>query len=419
MTNNNPLLNAREQIKKACDILGYSEEVYNSLKEPQRFFELNIPVKMDNGSVKYFTGFRSQHNDALGPTKGGLRFHPLVTRDEVKALSIWMTFKCAVANLPYGGGKGGIIVDPKDLSKTELENLSRGFVRGIYKYLGEKQDVPAPDVNTNGQIMSWMIDEYNILSGEQGIGTFTGKPVELGGSLGRTAATGHGVAYSAKLALEKLGIDITKSTAAVQGFGNVGSYAVKTLIEYGAKVVAATERDDNGEQYAVYRETGLSYEELQNCKNNKVRFHTLPETKRLSLEEFWALDVDVLCPSALENSIDEREAELIKAKVISEGANGPATILGDKILNEKGIVTVPDILANSGGVTVSYFEWVQNLQGYYWSEEEVVERQDKIMYQSFNEIWDVKERFNISFREAAYVYSIEKIVHNMKLKGRL
>lgn len=419
MTSNNPLFNAREQIKKACDILGYNEDVYNSLKEPQRFFELNIPVKMDNGSVKYFTGFRSQHNDAIGPTKGGLRFHPLVTRDEVKALSIWMTFKCAVANLPYGGGKGGIIVDPKDLSQTELENLSRGFVRGIYKYLGEKQDIPAPDVNTNGKIMSWMIDEYNILSGEQGIGTFTGKPIELGGSLGRTAATGHGVAYSAKLALEKLGKDIKNSTAIVQGFGNVGSYAVKTLIEYGAKVVAATERDDNGEQYAVYRESGLSYEELQNCKDNKVRFHTLENTQKLTLDEFWALDVDILCPSALENSIDEKEAKLIKAKVISEGANGPVTLLGDKILEEKNIITIPDILANSGGVTVSYFEWVQNLQGYYWSEEEVVERQDKIMEKAFNDIWEVKERFNISFREAAYVYSIEKIVYNMKLKGRL
>lgn len=417
--NNNPLVNAREQIKKACDILGYGEEVYESLKEPQRFFELNIPVKMDNGKVKYFTGFRSQHNDALGATKGGLRFHPLVTRDEVKALSIWMTFKCAVANLPYGGGKGGIIVDPKELSKRELENLSRGFVRGIYKYLGEKQDIPAPDVNTNGEIMSWMIDEYNILSGEQGIGTFTGKPIEIGGSLGRKAATGHGVAYSAKLAIDKLGLANSSIKSAVQGFGNVGSYAVKTLIEYGISVVAVTERDDAGVQYAVYREQGFTYEELQNCKDEKIRFYKLANTKRLTMEEFWSLDVDILCPSALENSIDEKEAKLIKAKIISEGANGPLTLSGDKILNEKGVVVIPDILANSGGVTVSYFEWVQNLQGYYWSEEEVVSRQDKIMDKAFKDIWEVKEKFSISFREAAYVYSIEKIVKNMKLKGRI
>lgn len=417
--NNNPLVNAREQIKKACNILGYDEEVYESLKEPQRFFELNIPVKMDNGKVKYFTGFRSQHNDAIGPTKGGLRFHPLVTRDEVKALSIWMTFKCAVANLPYGGGKGGIIVDPKELSKRELENLSRGFVRGIYKYLGEKQDIPAPDVNTNGEIMSWMIDEYNILSGEQGIGTFTGKPIEMGGSLGRTAATGHGVAYSAKLALDKLGLSNFNVKSAIQGFGNVGSYAVKTLIEYGITVVAVTERDDDGVQYAVYREQGFTYDELQNCKNTKTRFYKLENTKRLTMDEFWALDVEILCPSALENSIDEKEAKLIKAKIISEGANGPLTLEGDKILNEKGVVVIPDILANSGGVTVSYFEWVQNLQGYYLSEEEVVYRQDKIMDKAFKDIWEVKERFGISFREAAYVYSIEKIVKNMKLKGRI
>ncbi|MBF0713694.1 Glu/Leu/Phe/Val dehydrogenase [Gemella sp. GH3] len=417
--NNNPLINAREQIKKACNILGYGDDVYQALKEPKRFIELNLPVKMDDGSTKYFTAFRSQHNDALGPTKGGLRFHPLVTRDEVKALSIWMTFKCAVANLPYGGGKGGIIVDPKDLSKTELENLSRSFVRGIYKYIGEKQDIPAPDVNTNGKIMSWMIDEYNVLTGEHALGTFTGKPIELGGSLGRTAATGHGVAFSAKLALEKLGKDIKDTTSAVQGFGNVGSYAVKTLIEYGAKVVAVTERDDNGVQYAVYREEGLTYEELKHCKDNKIRFQKLENTKRLTLEEFWALEVDVLCPSALENSIDAKEAKIIKAKIISEGANGPITLEGDKILNEKGIITVPDILANSGGVTVSYFEWVQNLQGYYWSEDEVVTRQDKIMKISFEDIWKVKDRFNVSFREAAYIYSIEKIVNNMKLKGQI
>lgn len=417
--NNNPLANAREQIKKACNILGYNEDVYQALKEPQRFIELNLPVKMDDGSTKYFTAYRSQHNDSLGPTKGGLRFHPLVTRDEVKALSIWMTFKCAVANLPYGGGKGGIIVEPSNLSETELENLSRSFVRGIYKYIGEKQDIPAPDVNTNGKIMSWMIDEYNILTGEQALGTFTGKPIELGGSLGRTAATGHGVAFSAKLALTKLNKDVANTTAAVQGFGNVGSHAVKTLIEYGAKVVAVTERDDNGIQYAVYREEGLTYEELKNCKSNKIRFHSLPNTQRLTLEEFWALDVDVLCPSALENSIDSEEAKIIKAKIISEGANGPVTLEGDKILNDKGIITIPDILANSGGVTVSYFEWVQNLQGYYWSEEEVVTRQDKIMKTAFEDIWEVKERFNVSFREAAYIYSIEKIVNNMKLKGKI
>lgn len=417
--NNNPLVNAREQIKGACEVLGYKEEVYESLKDPQRFIEISIPVRMDNGEVKYFKGFRSQHNDAIGPTKGGLRFHPLVTADEVKALSIWMTFKCAVANLPYGGGKGGIIVDPKDLSKGELERLSRGYIRGLYKYLGEKQDVPAPDVNTNGQIMSWMIDEYNVLTGEQGIGTLTGKPLELGGSLGRTQATGYGVALAAKLALEKLGKSTEGAKFAVQGFGNVGSYTVDTAVKFGATVVAVTERDDDGVQYAVYREEGLSYAELQECKDKRVRFHTLPNTKRLTLDEFWALDVDVVCPCALENAIDEKEANLIKATVVSEGANGPATLAGDKTLQERGVVVIPDILANSGGVTVSYFEWVQNLQGYYWTEEEVVEKQARVMTKAFNDIWEVKERFAIPMRKAAYVNSIEKIVKNMKLKGKL
>ena len=394
--NNNPLVNAREQIKGACEVLGYKEEVYESLKDPQRFIEISIPVRMDNGEVKYFKGFRSQHNDAIGPTKGGLRFHPLVTADEVKALSIWMTFKCAVANLPYGGGKGGIIVDPKDLSKGELERLSRGYIRGLYKYLGEKQDVPAPDVNTNGQIMSWMIDEFNVLTGEQGIGTLTGK-----------------------LALEKLGKSTEGAKFAVQGFGNVGSYTVDTAVKFGATVVAVTERDDDGVQYAVYREEGLSYAELQECKDNRVRFHTLPNTKRLTLDEFWALDVDVVCPCALENAIEEKEANLIRAAVVSEGANGPATLAGDKTLQERGVVVIPDILANSGGVTVSYFEWVQNLQGYYWTEEEVVEKQARVMTKAFNDIWEVKERFAIPMRKAAYVNSIEKIVKNMKLKGKL
>ena len=395
--NNNPLVNAREQIKGACEVLGYKEEVYESLKDPQRFIEISIPVRMDNGEVKYFKGFRSQHNDAIGPTKGGLRFHPLVTADEVKALSIWMTFKCAVANLPYGGGKGGIIVDPKDLSKGELERLSRGYIRGLYKYLGEKQDVPAPDVNTNGQIMSWMIDEFNVLTGEQVIGTLTGK----------------------KLALEKLGKSTEGAKFAVQGFGNVGSYTVDTAVKFGATVVAVTERDDDGVQYAVYREEGLSYAELQECKDNRVRFHTLPNTKRLTLDEFWALDVDVVCPCALENAIEEKEANLIRAAVVSEGANGPATLAGDKTLQERGVVVIPDILANSGGVTVSYFEWVQNLQGYYWTEEEVVEKQARVMTKAFNDIWEVKERFAIPMRKAAYVNSIEKIVKNMKLKGKL
>ena len=341
----NPLENARYQIKKACEILKLDDSVYELLKDPYRVIEINIPVKMDDGSMKVFKGYRSQHNNAMGPTKGGLRFREDVNLDEVKALSIWMTFKCQVTNLPYGGGKGGIIVDPSKLSEGELERLSRGFVDGMYKYLGEDFDIPAPDVNTNGKIMSWMADEYNKLTGTNQIGTFTGKPIEFGGSLGRTEATGFSVALSAKKAVLNLDKKLEETTVALQGLGNVGIYTLKYVLEHGMKVKYIMEYNKQRGVFAI----------------------------------------------------------------ITKDA--------DEILNEKNVVIVPDILANSGGVTVSYFEWVQNKAGYYWSEEEVKDKEYQLIDKSFDEIWALSKKLNITLRQAAYVNSIKKISNTMKIRG--
>ncbi|HIE0494551.1 TPA: NAD-specific glutamate dehydrogenase [Clostridioides difficile] len=408
---------AQSQVKNACDKLGMEPAVYELLKEPMRVIEVSIPVKMDDGSIKTFKGFRSQHNDAVGPTKGGIRFHQNVSRDEVKALSIWMTFKCSVTGIPYGGGKGGIIVDPSTLSQGELERLSRGYIDGIYKLIGEKVDVPAPDVNTNGQIMSWMVDEYNKLTGQSSIGVITGKPVEFGGSLGRTAATGFGVAVTAREAAAKLGIDMKKAKIAVQGIGNVGSYTVLNCEKLGGTVVAMTEWCKSEGSYAIYNENGLDGQAMLDYMKEHGNLLNFPGAKRISLEEFWASDVDIVIPAALENSITKEVAESIKAKLVCEAANGPTTPEADEVFAERGIVLTPDILTNAGGVTVSYFEWVQNLYGYYWSEEEVEQKEEIAMVKAFESIWKIKEEYNVTMREAAYMHSIKKVAEAMKLRG--
>ncbi len=408
---------AQFQVKNACDKLGMEPAVYELLKEPMRVIEVSIPVKMDDGSIKTFKGFRSQHNDAVGPTKGGIRFHQNVSRDEVKALSIWMTFKCSVTGIPYGGGKGGIIVDPSTLSQGELERLSRGYIDGIYKLIGEKVDVPAPDVNTNGQIMSWMVDEYNKLTGQSSIGVITGKPVEFGGSLGRTAATGFGVAVTAREAAAKLGIDMKKAKIAVQGIGNVGSYTVLNCEKLGGTVVAMAEWCKSEGSYAIYNENGLDGQAMLDYMKEHGNLLNFPGAKRISLEEFWASDVDIVIPAALENSITKEVAESIKAKLVCEAANGPTTPEADEVFAERGIVLTPDILTNAGGVTVSYFEWVQNLYGYYWSEEEVEQKEEIAMVKAFESIWKIKEEYNVTMREAAYMHSIKKVAEAMKLRG--
>ena len=415
---NNPLIRAQAQVKTACDKLQLAPEVYELLKEPKRCIEITIPVRMDDGTLRMFKGWRSAHCDAVGPAKGGIRFNPGVHVDEVKALSIWMTFKCSITGIPYGGGKGGVICDPLTMSDNELEQLSRGYVRGLYKYLGEKIDVPAPDVGTNGKIMSWMTDEYCRLTGDQlSLGTFTGKPVAFAGSLGRDDATGYGISVVTREACKKLGIDLAKAKVAVQGFGNVGSWTVENIERLGGTVIAVSEWDPTHGTYVVYNENGLKYADLLAEKEKNRTLYDLPGAKNITMEEFWALDVDVLIPAALENSITEDVANVIKTKLIVEAGNGPTTTEGEKILTAKGVTIVPDILSNAGGVTVSYFEWVQNLYGYYWSNEEVAEKEEIAMVNAFNALWAIKEEYNVTFREAAYMHSIKKFAEVMKLRG--
>ncbi len=410
--NLNPLQSARKQIKFACDKLNLEQGVYELLKEAKRVIEISIPVKMDDGSLKVFKGYRSVYNDAAGPGKGGIRFHIDVNKDEVMALSAWMAIKCSVLGLPYGGGKGGVTVDPSTLSKGELERLSRGYIQGLYKYLGEKIDVPAPDANTNGQIMAWMTDEYIKLTGNHSMGVITGKPVEWGGSEGRGVATGFGVSLIAREVSNKIGIDMQNATVAVQGFGNVGSFSAKCLQDMGAKTVAIAKRD-----FAIYDENGIDISELIKYNEENKEVLNFPGTKKISLDEFWELNVDILVPAALENAINTDNANKINAKLICEGANGPVSAAADEILNERGIIVAPDILANSGGVAVSYLEWVQNQYGYYWKEDEVLEKEEAALLNSFKDIWAVKEEYNVSLREAAYMYSVKRIANIMKLRG--
>ena len=354
----NPLVNSQKQLKSACDLLEIEPIVYELLKEPQRVIEITIPVKMDNGEVKVFKGWRSAHSSAIGPSKGGIRFHPDVCLDEVKALSLWMTFKCGVVGIPYGGGKGGVSCNINELSQRELEQISRGYIRGVYKYLGEKIDIPAPDSGTNGQIMAWMTDEYIKCNGDKmEIGFITGKPLGFGGSKGRNEATGFGVAVIAREMAAKMGIDMKKATVAVQGFGNVGRYTVKNVERQGAKVIAVAEFDPKQKKtYAIVKEDGINFAELDKYQVENKTLIGFPGSKEITLEDFWKLQVDILIPAALENAIKEQEVELINAKLICEAANGPITPEAAAKLIAKGIEIAPDILANSGRVLVSYFE---------------------------------------------------------------
>ena len=417
--NLNPLEGAQKQIKIACDTLDLEPSVYEILKEPQRVLEVSIPVKMDNGTIKVFKGYRSLHNDAIGPGKGGIRFHPDVNLDEVKALSIWMTFKCCVTGIPYGGAKGGITVDPKKLSQNELERLSRGYIQGIHKYLGDKIDIPAPDVNTNGQIMAWMVDEFNKLSGHHELGVITGKPVSWGGSKGRNEATGFGVAVIAREATKQYHIDMNGATVAIQGFGNVGSFTAKNMQRLGAKIIAISHHHKEFGNYAIYNKDGLDFDDLYDYyyKQGNKNFLGYPKGEIISGDNFWQINVDILIPAALENVITKDIAENINAKLICEGANGPTTPEADEVLERRGIPLAPDILTNSGGVTVSYFEWVQNLYGYYWEEVEITEKLERAMVNAFNAIWNIKEDYGISIRKAAYLHSVKKIADVMKLRG--
>jgi len=411
----NPFEIAQKQIREACNALGEEEAVYELLSEPHRVFEVKIPVKMDNGRTKIFTGYRVQHNDAPGPVKGGIRFHPNVTRDEVKALAMWMTFKCGVVGLPYGGAKGGIIVDPNELSLQELERLSRGYVKAIAPIIGEKRDIPAPDVNTNGQTMAWMVDEYSQL---RGVGqtlqaSFTGKPVEFGGSQARKEATGYGVALMMQEAAKYRNLDINNLKVAVQGFGNVGSYTAMYAAELGAKVVAVSDIS-----CCLANENGLDIKDIMNfTSKNKTIAGYSGDAVQIGKDKIFNQKCDIFAPCALENCITTQNANEITASVICEGANGPTTPEAENILLKRGILIVPDILANSGGVTVSYFEWVQNLDNYYWSFEEVQEKQRIKMKDAFKKITDIMKSYRVDMRKAAYMVSIKGLSVPMKLRG--
>lgn len=409
----NPFEIARKQVKTACDRLKTDPAVYEILKSPTCVLEVNFPVKLDDGTVKTFTGYRSQHNNAVGPYKGGVRFHPGVNLDEVKALSIWMTIKCCVAGIPYGGGKGGITLDPRDYSEAELERIARAYSEAISPLIGEKIDIPAPDVNTNGKIMSWMVDAYENVVKHSAPGVFTGKPVEFGGSLARTEATGYGVNLAAVQALEKLGKDVKGATYAIQGFGNVGYHTGYYAHQSGAKVVAVSTVD-----VAIYNENGLDMEALfKEFQEKGFITNEAGYGKEITNAELLALDVDVLAPCALENQLTSENAGKVRAKIVVEGANGPTTPEADVILRQNGVLVVPDILANCGGVVVSYFEWVQNLQGYYWEFDEVQEKETVVLRRAFRDIWNLAQEYDVDLRTASYMMSIHRVEKAMKLRG--
>lgn len=391
----NLFLSTQTIIKEALRKLGYPGDMYELMKEPQRMLTVRIPVKMDNGSVKVFTGYRSQHNDAVGPTKGGVRFHPEVNEEEVKALSIWMTLKCGIANLPYGGGKGGIICDPRTMSFGELERLSRGYVRAISQIVGPTKDIPAPDVYTNSQIMAWMMDEYSRLREFDSPGFITGKPLVLGGSQGRETATAQGVTICIEEAVKKKGIKLQNARIIIQGFGNAGSFLAKFMHDAGAKVIGIS--DAHG---GLYNPDGLDIPYLLD-KRDSFGMVTNLFTDVITNEELLEKDCDILVPAAIANQITAKNAYNIQASIVVEAANGPTTIDATKILNERGVLLVPDILASAGGVTVSYFEWVQNNQGYYWPEEEVAEKLRNVMVNSFETIYQTAATHKVDMRLAA------------------
>lgn len=401
----------RTVIKTALEKLGYSDEVYELLKDPLRMMSVRIPVRMDDGKVKVFTGYRAQHNDAVGPTKGGIRFHPDVTAKEVKALSIWMSLKAGIVDLPYGGAKGGIICDPRQMSFRELEQLSRGYVRAVSQIVGPTKDIPAPDVFTNSQIMAWMMDEYSKIDEYNSPGFITGKPIVLGGSHGRESATAKGVTIVLNEAAKKRGIDIKGARIIIQGFGNAGSYLSKFLYDQGAKIVGIA--DAHG---ALYDADGLDIDYLLDRRDSFGTVTNLFDNT-ISNKELFEQECDIIIPAAVENQITRDNAHKIKASIIVEAANGPTTAEATQILTERGILLVPDVLASAGGVTVSYFEWVQNNQGYYWSEEEIDQKLHEIMINAFETIYNLSQTRKVDMRLAAYMIGVRKMAEAARFRG--
>lgn len=409
----NPLESMMSRFNIAAEILGLDESTYNVLKAPDKQVIVNIPVTMDNGQIRVFEGYRVVHNTILGPSKGGIRYDMHVHLDEVKALAAWMTWKCAVVDIPYGGAKGGIICDPTKMSAGEIERMTRGYTLALKDVFGPDRDIPAPDMGTGPREMAWLMDEFSKTTGATSPAVVTGKPLVMGGSLGRVEATGRGVMVSAIAAMKKLGMDPTKSSAAVQGFGNVGSWAAKLLCEKGVKIKGVS--DISG---AYWNEEGINIDEAiayKNAHNGRLEGYT--GATSMDPDDLLTSAVDVLVPAAVEDVITEHNAERIQAKLIVEGANGPTSASADDIINRKGIMVVPDILANSGGVTVSYFEWVQNRLGYKWSEGMVIERAARIMNDAFEKVYATSQKYKVPMRIAAYVVAIDKVAQTYKFRG--
>ena len=415
MSQTNPFAIAQQQFDEAAELLGLEPAMRDFLRVPMRELHVSIPVRMDDGTVKVFQGFRVQYNDARGPTKGGIRFHPDETIDTVRALAAWMTWKCAVVDIPLGGGKGGVICNPKEMSAAELERLSRGYVRALGRFIGPERDVPAPDVYTNPQIMAWMMDEYSRMVGHNAFGVITGKPLPLGGSAGRGDATARGGWYCVREAAKELGIDLAKATVAIQGYGNAGSFAAILGKElFGCKIVAVS--DTRG---GVMNPEGIDPRAALDHKARTGSVAGLPGTEPITNEELLELDVDILWPSAIENVITGENAERIKAKIVAEAANGPTTPEADKILHERGVHVIPDFLCNAGGVTVSYFEMVQNFNHFCWSEKQVHEMLDRKMTDAYRVVLDRSRDRNVHMRLAAYSVAVERVAEAVRLRGWL
>lgn len=411
-TEETPLAVALKQYDRAVAHLSLKRGITEFLRYPQRELTVNFPVKMDGGSIQIFTGYRVHHSSVKGPSKGGIRYHPDVTLDEVRALAMWMTWKCAVVNLPYGGAKGGVRCNPKKLSACELEGLTRRYATEISVLMSPEGDIPAPDVGTNAQVMAWFMDTYSMHKGYSVPAVVTGKPVEIGGSLGRLEATGRGVMFTTLEALHHLGIPPEGARVAVQGFGNVGSASAWLLQDQGARVVAASDS-----QGGVYNPGGLNARDLFRFKQENGSVFGYPEGDRVSNEEVLELPCEVLVPAALENQIHGANAGRIRARVIAEGANGPTTPEADEVLRDRGALVIPDILCNAGGVTVSYFEWVQDLQSFFWSEEEINERLRQIMVRSFRDVLRVSVERGVDMRLAAYLLAIQRVANAMMIRG--
>lgn len=401
-----------EQVERVTPYLGKLAYWVETLKRPKRILVVDIPVHLDDGTVAHFEGYRVQHNTSRGPAKGGIRYHQDVTLSEVMALSAWMTIKNAAVNLPYGGGKGGVRIDPRKYSTGEIERVTRRYATEIGLIIGPEKDIPAPDVNTNPQTMAWIMDTYSMNVGRTSTGVVTGKPVALGGSLGRADATGRGVFITGAEALKKLGLPLEGARIAIQGFGNVGEAASRIFHDHGAKIVAI--QDVTG---TIHSEAGIDPAAALEHLRRTGKITELPGSEEIQKDEFWSVDCDVLIPAALENQITLANADRIKARLIVEGANGPTNPAADDLLTEKGVTIVPDVLANAGGVTVSYFEWVQDFSSFFWTEEEINKRLDRIMTEAFLSLWAVKEQHNVTLRTAVYIVSCTRVLEARALRG--